>query len=574
MCGIAGVVSSISNDNIGLLLNKMLKTMQHRGPDGAGYAVNHSVKTSLKLEDLKLDREKGNIALGHVRLAITGGITGVQPFQSENKKLILLHNGEIYNYMDLRSALSAQTTFKTDTDSEVILKLVEKHYQGNLVEAVKKILPLLDGVYALAITDNHQTVIARDKIGVRQIYYCSDGKHVAFASEKKPLKAIMEKDVQIQRLLPGHIAVCDGKDINSVPFWEPAQIQATEKISDEDEAIQAYDEALQEAVLKRVRGRDRVGIIFSGGIDSFLIAYLVQKMGVPFTCYTAGREGAEDIQWAKKIAAEYGFILQVKMLSSDDIESLVPEIIRDIEDYSLNQVEVAVPIYASVRMAQEAGERVLLTGQGADELFGGYPWYSRIVDREGYDSFENYSWEDTFLLYKECLEREDKIAMAHSIELRVPFLDPKVIETAFKIAPQLKIIDGDDDFLKIIHREYCLIQSIPKEIAYRKKEAAQHGANVHNTFEELASKTDITRALLSCAGFSEDKSIPEKLGSSSRYGYRYGDRHLWKPLPEVQYYLTSIADELDCLTPDIKKYFHQVKNRLDEISVENGGCQS
>ena len=218
-------------------------------------------------------------------------------------------------------------------------------------------------------------------------------------------------------------------------------------------------------------------------------------------------------------------------------------------------------------MAQEAGERVILTGQGADELFGGYPWYSTIVDEEGYGSFESYSWDDTFLLYKECLEREDKIAMAHSIELRVPFLDPKVINVAFNISPKLKITRGNDHLGKRIHREYCRSVGIPDDISFRKKEAAQHGANVHSAFEKLANQTHITEAMLEKAGYNPNLSVTEKLGSSSRYGFLYGNVHLWKPKLHVQYYLDSVAAQLKMLIPNVRKHWVTTTDNLDRNNL-------
>ncbi len=569
MCGIAGVVSA-NDDATSSHLRIMLESMQHRGPDGAGLMLGGEVEHKDKLEDINFNR-KGKIGLGHVRLAITGGALGLQPFQSKDGKLSLLHNGEIYNYREIREDLSNEFEFETNTDSEVIIRLIEKHYRGNLTETVKKVLPLLDGVWAIAITDNKETVIARDKIGVRQIYFLSDANTFTFASEKKPLWALGGKDAVIQRLLPGHMAVINESGVEDITYWSSESIKPTNHIEDKKQAIEAYRRVIQEAVRKRVAGKDRVGLIFSGGIDSFLIAYEVQQLGVGFTCYTAGRDGAPDIQWAKQLAEQFDFPLKVKMLSVDDIGELVPEIIRDIEDYSLNQVEVSVPIYASVRMAQENGERVLLSGQGADELFGGYPWYPTIADEESYDSFERYSWEDAFLLYKECLEREDKITMAHSIELRVPFLDPEVVKVAFQISPRLKIDEGNDILGKRIHREYCVARGIPENIAFRKKEAAQHGANVHDAFEELADKNGITEELLKSAGYDPDQTVMEKLGSSSRYGYRYGDHHLWKPLPQVQYYLDSQADKIDLLLPEPKIHLDKINLQLQTLQLEQGG---
>jgi asparagine synthase (glutamine-hydrolysing) len=562
MCGIAGIVSENERD-LGSSLKTMLQAMRHRGPDGAGFTVDRYTERAARLEDLALAGKRGKVAVGHVRLAITGESTALQPFGSANGRIVLLHNGEIYNHDSLRDELKEEFDFQTGSDSEVVLRLVEKQYRGDLQDAVRRVLPKLDGVYALTLTDNKTTVIARDRIGVRQLYYRQTEEGTAFASEKKPLTALADSRSEIQRLLPGHMATLDGQNIRNFRYWSQDSIRPDGRVSNKTDALDAYGAAIVDAIRKRIAGRKRVGIIFSGGIDSLLIAHLTATLGIPFTCYTAGRGAqAADLAWALRLANRFDFPTQVRRLNADDIQELVPQIITDIEDHSLNQVEVAVPIYASMRMAQEAGERVVLTGQGADELFGGYSWYPTVVDTEGYGSFEQRSWEDTFLLYKECLEREDKIAMAHSIELRVPFLDPEVIKVAFQIAPELKIDRGGDSVGKLIHRQYCTSIGIPRDVAYRVKEAAQHGANVHTAFEELAQRRGYTEKRLTAAGYDPERSVTEKLGSSSRYGYRYGDQHLWKPLPHVQYYLDAEAARLDMLPQRARKHFQEVERRL------------
>jgi len=567
MCGIAGIVNRSDLSKTGGLLKKMLKVMPHRGPDGAGFVIGDYVDRQFKFEDLSFQRKTGKVAMGHVRLAITGGATGLQPFQSKDKKLTLLHNGGVYNYRELRKELPTEVELETESDSEVILKLIEKYYQGDLLDAIRKVLPKLDGVYALAVTDKRQIVIARDKMGVKQLYITSNENHAAFASEKKALLAISDDYAGIKRLHFGHIAVIDEAGIRDFPFWNPESLKSSVQITNREEALKAYDKAITDSIAKRVVGRKRVGIVFSGGIDSTLVARLVQKTGVPFTCYTVGREGARDIEWAQNIATRLNFPLKIKVLTTKEIENLIPEVIETIEDHSLNQVEVSIPIYAAIRMAQEEGERVVLTGQGPDEIFGGYPWYSKIVYEEGYKSFAKYSWEDTLLLYKECLEREDKVAMSHSVELRIPYLDLEVIKVAFEIAPELKIKGDNDSMLKWIHRQYGISMGIPEEIAIRKKEAAQHGADIHNVFEELANKNEITGAMLSKAGYDLNKTVVEKLGSSSRYGFRYGDHHLWKPLLNVQYYLDTQAGKLNLLPPESKKHWEEVTSRLQSVGA-------
>ncbi|MEJ2079219.1 MAG: asparagine synthase-related protein, partial [Acidobacteriota bacterium] len=396
----------------------------------------------------------------------------------------------------------------------------------------------------------------------------TDDQTLGFASERKPLLRIAGSRAT-KRLMPGEMMTIESGERRRFQYWSPEQLRRRDRIDSLDEALESYGQAITSAVRKRVRGRSRVGIIFSGGIDSVLIAHLVQAAGVPFTCYAAGRdEGSGDLAWAQRIAEQLDYPLQSARLSLSDIEALVPEIIRDIEDNCLNQVEVAVPIYAAVRMAQENGERVLLNGQGADELFGGYPWYSVIVGREGYGSFLDHSWEDTCLLYKECLEREDKISMAHSIELRVPFLDPEVVEAAFAIAPQLKIQSPEDTFRKWIHRSYSESIGIPSNVAFRPKEAAQHGANVHSAFDEIARRNGYAPEAVSGTGYDPSRTVVEMLGSSSRYGYRYGEQDLWEPMPHIQLYLDRIARSEGVLTADIIRYLDGLDRSRDSARLQ------
>lgn len=562
MCGIAGIVSA-DECEMAAPLRLMLEAIEHRGPDGAGFVIGDVCRRSESLGALTIDGPRSRVALGHVRLRITGGPEGVQPFQSRDGRISLLHNGEIYNYRALERKLKAgPDTETTGSDSEVVLRMIENEYRGSLSQALRRVLPRLDGVYALVVSDGDQTIIARDRMGVRPLYYCMTPERVGFASEKKPLVALEGDHAPIRRLAPGEMLILEESRRDLERFWEPSNIALTPILRDTESALAAYDTAIREAVRKRVTHHDHVGIIFSGGIDSFLIAYLTHQLGVPFTCYAAGREGSADLANARDGAARFGWDLNIDTLSTDDLEQLIPEIMTVIEDHSLLQVEVAVPIFAAVRTAHENGERVILTGQGADELFGGYSWYSAIVEREGYDSFVERSWEDTRLLYRECLEREDKIAMAHSVELRVPFLDPGVIEVAFRIAPELKIARGGDDAGKRIHREFCRHIGIPEEIAFRRKEAAQHGANIHDAIEEIAVRAGTTMERLTDAGYDPAQTVRETLGSCSRYGYRYGQEAMWKAAPQVQFYLDRVAARVGILPYPARPHFKRVTEKL------------
>lgn len=539
MCGIGGVISKLGEDVVPHVTN-MLSCMANRGPDGIGIATRNRVMRSFDLSGLKLNELSGDCVLGHTRLAIVGGTCGLQPFKSCDGHILLEHNGEIYNYKKLRRELIDSHDFETETDSEVIVHLLEEHYNGDLVKALRKAVRKLDGVYALAVRDDNCVVIARDRMGVRQLYYGENSEIVAFASEKKPLWMIGVKDVH--RVLPGHaVAFAKGKITTERLLKPPIEVRG-KRIRSMSPAIARYKTALYDAVKKRLQDLDRIGIIFSGGIDSVLIAKIAQDLGIAdLCCYSAGLIGSRDIRYSEKVAEVLGLRLKTKELTLSDVESILPKIIEVIEDTNAGQVEVAIPVYAAVELAHQDDLKVVLTGQGADELFGGYQWYSKIVESQGYDAFHRCMLNDLSLLYKETLEREDKIAMVHSIELRVPYLDPKVVRLAMRVDPRLKICGKNDEFGKHVHRELAQRLGIPESIAYRQKEAAQHGSGTHEVIDMIARKKGFTRELAVKAGYGSISQERERMGSSQRYGYLFGDQQMWIAEDHVQMYLDYLA---------------------------------
>jgi asparagine synthase (glutamine-hydrolysing) len=257
-------------------------------------------------------------------------------------------------------------------------------------------------------------------------------------------------------------------------------------------------------------------------------------------CYTCGVEGSSDLEFAKQIARRLGLSLKANELSEKRVEQLVPEIIRVIEDSNAGQVEVALPVYGAVELAKKDGIRIMLTGQGADELFGGYGWYANVAKREGYKKLRRRMMEDLSLLYKETLEREDKITMAHSVELREPFLDMGVVAASMAMDLRLNV-KPDDLFGKRVHRRLAERLGIPRDIAFRVKEAAQHGSGVHDMLESIARKNGFDETAIT-SGYLRELQTKEKMGSSQRYGYLFEkERKLWVAEPHVQMYLDSIA---------------------------------
>jgi len=245
---------------------------------------------------------------------------------------------------------------------------------------------------------------------------------------------------------------------------------------------------------------------------------------------------------------------------------MLPKIIHAIEERNAVQVEVALPIYSAMALAKKDHVNVVLSGQGADEIFGGYSWYPNIVATQGYSSLRDHMIEDLFLLYKETLEREDKTTMAHGIEMREPYLDKQVIKTAFNISPRLNIKGANDQLGKHVHRKLAEQLGIPKEIAYRNKAAAQHGSGIHFVIDEIARENNFDESRIS-SRYLEDLENRELLGSSQRYGFKYGNKDLWLTSPHIQMYLDRIfenvfgksstfidtSDELNLLTNRIIK---------------------
>lgn len=558
MCGIVGILSK-TGENVVPLVESMLSCIACRGPDGAAITSGEQTVQTDSVSDLrKHPMSDSSTALGHVRLAIVGGTCGQQPFRSCDGRFIVEHNGEIYNYKKLRNRLESSHRLVSQTDSEVIAHIFEDNYAKtrDLQDAIKKTVSELDGVYAIVIRDEETGEIAlvRDVMGVRQLYYGQNSQLVAFASERKALWKIGLKEPTL-RIHPGSVLIImpDGS------FGEQQKViknpVSNQKIRYKtlSSAIEAYKRALVSSMRKRTQDFDRIGIIFSGGIDSVIIAWLAKKMVREVICYTGGVEGSSDIAFARKIAKRLNLKLRVNELTHNEVEEMIPEVINTIEHTNAGQVEVAIPVYAAVKLAHEDGIKVMFSGQAADELFGGYSWYSTIVrDGGGYAGLRHYMNEDIQLLYKETLEREDKITMAHSIEMREPFLDLKLIRLSMKIDLRLNVKGVSDAFGKHVHRKLAQELGIPRDIAYRSKEAAQHGSGIHQVIDLIARNHGFDESTIS-AKYLDILESRERVGSSQRYGYLFENekKKMWIAEPHVQMYLDSISKLLPALEQNV-----------------------
>src|SRR5215213_9339839 len=546
MCGIGGLIS-LDSTNVIPLAKKMMISMNKRGPDGTGLFIDNRLYQYKSPETILCNNPNTNLALGHNRLAIVGDRQHIQPFQSCDGKLVMEHNGEIYNYKVLKEKLKKEHHFVSNTDSEVVVNLLEHYYKetgfSDLLKAIRKTVADIDGIYALAIKDRNEDKIylVRDRLGIRQIYYGQNDKVIGFASERKGLWQIGIKEPTFS-LLPGHCVILSDKISSLIKISEPPINYSREStISNLEDAIVSYKTALYNSIKKRSQDLSRIGIIFSGGIDSVLVAKITKELVPNVTCYTSGIAGSDDIKFSKVIADQLDLDLKINELNIKDIENMLPNILNIIETTNSTQAEVSIPIYGALKLAAKDDLRVVFTGQGADELFAGYPWYAQIFGKYGAKKLKEYMIQDLLLLYKETLEREDKLAMSNSIEMREPFLDSEIVRTATSIDLNLNLTDKNDIFGKRVHRELAIQVGIPKHIAYREKQAAQHGAGIHGILSKIAEKNGFNKKMIT-KEYIENISKREKLGSSERYGYLFDNKISWNASPWVQLYLDRLTN--------------------------------
>ncbi|WP_297500775.1 asparagine synthase-related protein [Thermococcus sp.] len=456
MCLIAGGIG----ENLREKFIEMIEVGKHRGPNGFGVWTDSGV---LKSSDFSRIEEipDGRIGILQCRLAMTGSKSFIQPFVDG---LVLVHNGEIYNHRVIREHLEGRgVSFESDVDSEVILRLLEfLSGEVSFPGAVRELMAWLEGDYAVAFSDGSRLYLFRDPIGVRPLYFSPKG---FFASEKKVLWAIGEMAIPVE---PGELVALDGHSVRRARLFSPERLRGREL--SEGITLRGLENLLNYSV--RVRTAGKTGVLFSGGLDSTVVALLASRYS-DVVLYTAGAEGSQDVEWADRVADYLGLPLRVETFDFEVLRRELPRIAFAVEEPNPMNLAIAVPLYFATRLAGEEGVRVILTGQGADELFGGYAKYL-----EG----PELMWEDLLTLAERNLARDDKVAMLNGVEGRYPFLSLPVVRLALNVSPRLKLPDGR----KLVLRKLARKLGLPEWIARRPKKAAQYGSGAQKLLEKLA----------------------------------------------------------------------------------------
>jgi len=481
MSSIVGLQGNVkANDII-----KMLKTSKNRGPDSSGVYLD-GIHTDIDLDEFSDDGNYG-IAFGHNLLSVYDSedrYSKPQPVSNDN--LTLVFNGSLYNFPTIKNLLSKVGVEKQITDdAEALLYLIDFYNRGDLVNAIRSATRLIDGDYAFAVWDGENIALVRDPLGVKPLFYGENDSLKGFASTKEALKAVGFTD--INTLKPEHI-LYNWEDIS------PAQ-PIFEKVFEGD--VAKIDKMLKLSVAKRVGGLSEIGVIFSGGLDSSYIALLLKEISenipLKIKLYAVGAEGSKDVEAAKYASKFLNIDLEICEVTEESVREVLPQLVKAIGDDNLMKVGVGLTTYFATKMVAEDGIKVAFSGQGADELFGGYKRYVQAF----IDGTLNYELRnDMSNMYHVNLERDDACSMLNSVELRLPFLDKTLVELVLNIPDNKKIVSMHDDMRKSILRKLAFEEGLDYEIAYRPKKAAQYGTGIDKILrKKIIKDTDLSQFL-------------------------------------------------------------------------------
>ena len=456
MCGIVCAFDlKQSSTEVRPQILEMSKRLRHRGPDWSGI----------------YDCE--NAILGHERLAIVDPTSGKQPLISPSNNLILAANGEIYNHNELRKPYKASYGFKTKSDCEVILALYEK--EG------KSFINKLNGIFAFALYDQEKDeyFIARDHMGIIPLYMGWDVNGTFFiASELKALEGICSK---IELFPPGHYL--HSKDEAPTKWYHP-EWNTYEAVKDNSTSIEELHDALADAVHRQLMSDVPYGVLLSGGLDSSITSALAKKFAAKrvesgdtqsawwpqLHSFSVGLEGSPDLAAAQKVAEHIGTVHhEIKFTIQEGLDA-IREVIYHLETYDITTIRASTPMFLMARAIKALGIKMVLSGEGADELLGGYLYFHKAPNAKEFHEETVRKLEK--LHQYDCL-RANKSLAAWGIEGRVPFLDKEFIEVAMRINPKDKMI-SDDRMEKWVLRK-AFENYLPKSVTWRQKEQFSDG---------------------------------------------------------------------------------------------------
>ena len=504
MCGIVSIFNiQQQTSELRQKALRMSQKIRHRGPDWSGIYCG---KTAI---------------LAHERLSIVDPESGKQPLFSVDGKQILAVNGEIYNHKEIRKQYEGKYAFQTGSDCEVILAL----YRDKGIDFLEDI----SGIFAFALYDeeNDSFLIARDQIGVIPLYigYDSDGK-VYVASELKALEGQCER---YEPFLPGHYYW--SKD-PGMKRWYKRDWFDYDAVKDNPASSEDIRQALRNAVKKQMMSDVPYGVLLSGGLDSSVISAITQsyserriednsqtKAWWPrLHSFAVGLKGAPDLAKARMVADHIGTVHHEINYTIQEGLDAIRDVIYFIETYDVTTVRASTPMYLLARVIKSMGIKMVLSGEGADEIFGGYLYFHKAPSAEEFHK-ETVRKLSKLYLY-DCL-RANKSLAAWGVEGRVPFLDKEFLDVAMRTNPAAKMCPGKTMEKRIVREAFS--DMLPEEIVWRQKEQFSDGVG-YSWIDTL-------------------KKMTEELVTDEQMAHAAERFHINTPMCKEEYYYRSIFEE-------------------------------
>ena len=471
MCGIVGIFDiKEQSSELRKKALRMSQKIRHRGPDWSGiYCGSHAI-------------------LCHERLSIVDPQSGKQPLYSPDGKQVLAVNGEIYNHQQIRQETASEYEYQTGSDCEVILALYRAH-GINFLER-------LSGIFAFALYDEERDehLIARDPIGVIPLYigHDKDGKTYV-ASELKALEGFCD---EYEPFLPGHYLYSREGVMRR---WYTRDWMKYDAVKDNPADIDKLRVGLQEAVKQQLMSDVPYGVLLSGGLDSSIISAIAQKYAAKrvedggqtgawwprLHSFAVGLKGAPDLEKARCVAEHIGTVHHEINYTIQEGLDAIRDVIYFTETYDVTTVRASTPMYLLARVIKSMGIKMVLSGEGADEIFGGYLYFHKAPSAQAFH--EETVRKLSKLHWYDCL-RANKSLSAWGVEGRVPFLDRDFLDIAMRLNPQAKMCPGDVMEKKILRKAFA--DMLPEEIAWRQKEQFSDGVGYSwiDTLKKITSE--------------------------------------------------------------------------------------
>jgi asparagine synthase (glutamine-hydrolysing) len=518
---------------------EMSKKLRHRGPDWSGIFSNNKA------------------ILGHERLAIVDPASGKQPLFSQDGTIVLAANGEIYNHLELRKQYEGKYEFKTESDCEVILAL----YKEKGVDFIDD----LNGIFAFAIYDSTQDsyLIARDHMGIIPLYMGWDKDGTFYiASELKALEGFCSK---IELFPPGHFI----KSGDSAPNrWYKREWVDFDTIKNNPTSIEDLHDALSDAVHRQLMSDVPYGVLLSGGLDSSITSALAKKFSSKrvesddtqeawwpqLHSFSVGLEDSPDLAAAKRVSEHIGSIHHEVIFTIQEGLDAIKDVIYHLETYDITTVRASTPMFLMARSIKSHGIKMVLSGEGADELFGGYLYFHKAPSAEEFHKETVRKLEK--LHQYDCL-RANKSLAAWGIEGRVPFLDKEFIDVAMRINPQDKMINKDRMEKWVVRKAFE--GYLPKAVAWRQKEQFSDGVGYSwiDTLKEVVEAA-VTNEQIDNAHFRFPLQTPQ---NKEEFYYRtIFEKHF--PSDAAALSVPSVPS-VACSTPTALEWDEAFKNQND-----------